>query len=86
MLAATMLLIQANAYRIGFGSLHGFWYALLGFVCWMIVLWGVFAIFKILMAKFSNDETAWMWQIARVVLIVIVSLAFIQLIFNVFPM
>jgi len=70
--------------RYGFGGLHGLWGILLGFVAWMIVLWGFWSIFGILSAKFSTPETGWLWQIFRVIFVVVICLAFIQLIFNVF--
>ncbi len=78
------LLLAERVFQYGFLGLHGLLGVLLGFVCWMVVAWAVWSIFNIIATKFSNPDTAWIVQIFRILLQVVIFLAFIQLTFNVF--
>ncbi len=77
-----MLLSQLH---YGFYGIHGFLGLVLGLVLMLIVLWGVWKIFDIVAAKFSAPETGWMFQILRVVLIVVTVVWFVNAMFHVFP-
>ena len=79
-----MTMLAQLVTRYGFFGIHGFFGILLGLICWLVVVWGVWSVFTIIQAKFSTAETACLWQIVRIVLTVLITLAFIQLIFNVF--
>jgi hypothetical protein len=77
-----MLLAQV---RYGFYGIHGFFGLLLGLVLMMVVLWALWTIFDIIAAKFSTPEMGWMFQILRVVLIVVTVIYFVNAMFNIFP-
>jgi hypothetical protein len=77
-----MLLAQLTRY--GFLGIHGLFGIVLGLLICLVLLWGFWAIFSILQAKFSTPETAWVFQIIRIVITVLIAVWFIQLIFNVF--
>ena len=72
-------------FHYGFMGIHGLFGLVLGFILWMIVLWGLWSVFDILASKFGRPETAWLFQIVKIVLIVIISIAFINAMFNLFP-
>ena len=71
--------------RYGFYGIHGFLGLVLGLILMLIVLWAIWAIFDIIAAKFSSPETGWLFQIVRVVLIVVTVIYFVNAMFNVFP-
>lgn len=67
--------------RIGFFGIRGIMGALLGFALWVIILWGVWAIFNIIGSKIP-EPFQWLFQIARIILIVFICVAFINYIFG----
>jgi hypothetical protein len=78
------LVTHTGLSRYGFLGIHGLFGILLGLAIWLIILWGFWTIFGILQAQFGKPETSWMFQIIRVVITVIICIAFVQLIFNLF--
>ena len=68
--------------RYGFYGLHGFLGVILGLVLMIVIIWGLWAIFDIVSKKFSNENTAWMFQILRIILIVVTVVWFVNRIFN----
>ena len=79
MITATMLMLEPH---IGFYGLHGFFGALLGLFLCIVIIWGIWEIFKILTAKFASPETSWLFQIFRVILIVCTVVFFVNAIFG----
>jgi len=77
-------MVFAQVVRYGFFGIKGLFGIILGLICWLIVAWGFWSVFTILQNKFGSPETSWLWQIVRIVLTVLIALAFVQLIFNVF--
>ena len=47
-----------------------------------VLIWGLFAIFDILKKKFGNENTGWMFDILRIILIVATVFLFVGKIFN----
>ena len=80
-----MLTLMLQIPRYGFLGIHGFFGLLLGLILLLVVLWGVWSIFDIIAAKFGKPEIAWMFQILRVVLIVVTVVWFINAMFSLFP-
>jgi type VI protein secretion system component VasK len=76
------LMFLATQVRYGFYGLHGFLGVLLGLFLCAVVIWGIWQIFNIVSTKFGKPETAWMFQIARVILIVFTVVFFVNAIFG----
>jgi cell division protein FtsX len=71
--------------RYGFFAVRGFFGVVLGLIILMVLLWGIWTIFDILAGKFSNANTSWMFQVVKVVLIVVSVIWFINAVFGLFP-
>lgn len=69
----------------GFYGLHGFLGVVLGLVLCLVIIWGIWAIFDIIAAKFGGGELGWIFQIVRILLIVVTAVWFINTIFGIFP-
>jgi hypothetical protein len=67
--------------RYGFYGLHGFLGVILGLILCIIIIWGIWSIFDIIAAKFGKPEIAWMFQILRIILIVVTVIWFVNQIF-----
>jgi hypothetical protein len=70
--------------RIGFFGVHGLVGVLLALLCFFVIVWGIWKVFDIVAAKFGTPESSWMFQIAKVILIVATFLYFVQLVFGIF--
>jgi hypothetical protein len=79
---ATYLFQRELSSRYGFYGLHGFLGVILGLVLCLIIIWGIWSIFDIVAAKFSKPEIAWLFQILRIILIVVTAVWFINQIFS----
>jgi hypothetical protein len=66
---------------IGFGPVRGIFGVLLGLAAWVLVVWGVWAIFNIILGKVPQ-EFQWLAQIVRIILIVVIGLWFINILFG----
>lgn len=81
MISSLALFLERPYPGIGFYGIRGIFGLLLGLAAWVIILWGVWAIFNILLSKVPA-EFQWLAQIVRIILIVVICLAFINLIFG----
>jgi hypothetical protein len=81
----TDMLTILGQLHYGFYGLHGFLGILLGLILCLIIIWAIYAIFNIIAAKFSNDATGWIFQIIKIILIVVTACWFINTIFGIFP-
>jgi cell division protein FtsX len=79
-----MFNLLAQSLHYGFYGLHGFLGIVLGLVLCLIIIWGLWAVFDILAAKFSSPETGWMFQIVKIILIVVTVIWFVNTIFGIF--
>ncbi len=77
-----LAMLQVTGPRFGFFGLHGFFGAILGLILCLVIIWGLWAVFDIVQAKFGSGETAWMFQIVRIVLIVLTVVWFVNAIFG----
>jgi hypothetical protein len=68
--------------RLGFFGLHGFVGFIVGLVLCIVIIWGLWAIFDIVAAKFSSPNTGWLFQIVRIILIVCTVVWFANAIFG----
>jgi hypothetical protein len=71
-----------HPYGYGFYGIRGFFGVAIGLVLLCVFVWGLWAIFDILSKKFSNENTGWMFQILRIILIVLTVFWFVNRIFN----
>jgi hypothetical protein len=75
-----MLLAQVVT-RYGFFGIHGFLGVVIGLLILGVVIWGIWAIFDLVAARFPGNLLV---QILRIVLIVVCVVWFLQAMFNVF--
>lgn len=67
--------------RYGFYGLHGFLGVVLGLVICLVLIWAIWTIFDIIAAKFARPEIAWLFQILRVILIVMTVIWLVNQVF-----
>jgi hypothetical protein len=77
----TLLAQLRETGHYGFYGMRGFLGVILGLVLCIVVIWGIWKIFDILAAKFSDANTGWLFQILRVILIVVTVVFFVNQIF-----
>jgi divalent metal cation (Fe/Co/Zn/Cd) transporter len=80
-----MMTLALLDYPYGFFRIRGFFGLVIGIVLMIVVLWALWGIFDVVAKKFGNENTAWMFQIVRYILIVMTVFFFVNAMFSLIP-